>query len=653
VNLITLSIKPCYTLENTFDYREKCSVLDFVFGRIPDGRTADSRCLANVNTMYTLIMTMSSESDLAENQHLLRSRLGINWSANYYLVFISENKTVAEIMCNFTFGMGSKLLECFEIFDLVDALTNSTAHLTTTWYTSIEVQYSPSSTAVNNFSQRQSFIGQNVDEFLMVETLKKANESAAIVYTDNAAQMSIESQYKTLMYSTVLVDEMTNQFISCFEKPTLKFQMYVKPFNIGVWISLFLCCSLITILMYIYNRIFRLSGSFCPILFFVSALLGASYSIPYAIWNSKIFKVISTCWLLTGILFTNLYIGLMISDVTAPVQGEIYNTFEKILGMKNESTMVWSKIANDITTFWAHNYTNTVKLNGRIPLMYTKGCDRRYIRDADDQYDSSGYERHHAQFRTSESFAILQTEVEKCEGFEVPDYIRKRFLSHPWMYKLFDRLYQQLTRFKPLLNDTSYFRRLNAFFSPQLRHYPKDPKFPNKAKQKIEMYPSAAIEKELVACERSIFVGNRKEINAELAYLKTNYPRKRFYTSNDTFEKGWSTPIIWSFKGSGKSKVPRYFKLLLEAGIRNGVTGLRKHKYYLKRRTGTQFIQEYILREPSPGMAGSIQTIFIISIASLSLGFLVFLLEVVYFKFHFFFFCKMLGIRQWAISQNS
>jgi hypothetical protein len=79
---------------------------------------------------------------------------------------------------------------------------------------------------------------------------------------------------------------------------------------------------------------------------------------------------------------------------------------------------------------------------------------------------------------------------------------------------------------------------------------------------------------------------------------------------------------------SGSSKVPRYFRMLSEAGIRDVLLGLRKEKYYLKRRSGTQFVQEEMLRGKNIGMSGSIQTIFIISITCLSVATLVFILEV-------------------------
>jgi hypothetical protein len=605
-----------------------------VYGSIRDGRTSVSRCLVNTDNMYTIIVAMDWERELVNSEiGRLRSTLGNVWSAYYFLLFISTNNTIAETLCNYAFAADSIFLNCVPTFGLVETVTSKNTSSAKVWITSMGVNYSPYGT-LDTAGQRESFTQKQVDEFLMIQALKKANESAR-KYSHpemrDKAQMRVSSQFETLISSTVFVDELTTQFISCFQEPTVGFQMYLKPFDIEVWVSLILCCSSFAFLLYVYNRTFRFSGSFSSIFFFVSSLVEASYSVPNAISNSRIFKIITLSWFLTVILFTNSYTGLMVSDVTAPVRGEILNTSDKVLGIRHYNAVPSYEMINNIRTFWNRNYTDTIKMNGSRLRMYKNGCDRMYIQHFDDKYDSSGYETHHAQFRTSESFTILQNQIDKCQGIqEIPNDIRRRFLSHPWMYSVFNRFFDELRYFKRLQQDSRYLRRLYAFFSTHNRHYPKDPKFSKSELAEIPVYTAAAIEKELVACGRSIFIGDGKAINAELAYLKTNYPRKHFYASNDTFESGWSTPIVWIFSDSGNSKVPFYFKRLFEGGVRDVLLGLRKHQYYLKRRVGTHFVQEGMLREEHFGMSGSIQTIFIISFTCLSIASLVFLLEVIY-----------------------
>jgi hypothetical protein len=578
--------------------------------------------------MYTLIVAMSWEHDLVEkNVRHFRYILGHEWF-HYFVLFISTNKSLPEIICDYAFGTGTILLNCVEVFGIVDALAIKTVSSAVEWFTTIQVQHLAYK-HTDPIVDRHYFTQQNTDQFLMTVALRSANESAGSDSNSGSPLMCIASQYETISSSSVLVDALTTGFISCFEKPKLKFQMYLNPFDIEVWMSLLLCCSIIAVVIRIYNRIFHLSGSFSPIFFFVSTLVEEPYSVPSAIWNSRVFKIITLAWVLTPIVFTNLYIGLVISDVTAPVRGEILNTFDKVLGVTSDKPVPSPTMFAQVVAFWKLNYTTTVKLNSTIRQALNKGCEDIYAASKDTlyQYDTRGYETHHAQFRTSESFVILNNQIEECEGYDVTNQVRSRFLSLPWMYAHFQRIFDGIVQ---VHLDLRYLHYLYALFSPKNRLYPKNPTIPKPELEKIPIYLSAAIEKELVACERSIFVGESKALINELSYLKTNYPRKHFYISNDTLESGWSTPIIWIFMEPGSSKVPRYFKLLLEAGVREVVLGLRWQKYYLKRRVGTQFVQDTIQREGIVGMSGSIVTIFIISLACLSIATIVFLLELLH-----------------------
>jgi hypothetical protein len=614
----------------------KCNVFNVAYGTIPmldlTGTILDSRCNVHHEKMFTIIVAMSWEHDLVKNNvKNFRSMLGTEWS-HYFLLFIPTNKTAAETICDYAFAADAILLRCVEACGIVDVVASRRANSIIKWFTTIGVNHSPYKTS-DHIIDRHYYTQQNVDQFLMTEALKSANESAGNTFYEypSSQLMDIGSRYVTRSSSSVLVDQLTTGFISCFEKPKLKFQVYFEPFDMEVWMSITLCCTIITGVIHIYNRIFHLSTSFSPIFFFMSTLVEEPYSVPSAIWNSRVFKIITLAWVLTAIVFTNLYIGLVISDVTAPVRGEIFNTFDKVLAI-TDKTIPSPKMLFQLVEFWKWNYTTTVKMNSTIHEALNKGCEDIYVASKDTLYgyDSKDYETYHAQFRTSESFALLHKPLEKCEEYGVSNEIRKRFLSLPWMYDVFHRLTDGIFSSLHFHMDLRYLRCLYALVSPKHRLYPKNPNIPPTKLEKIPSFLSAAIEKELVACERSIFIGERKALNNELSYLKTNYPRKHFYISNDTLESSWSTPIIWNFMKPGNSKVPRYFKQLLEAGGRDVLLRLRKHTYYLKRRIGTQFVQDEMLKEVIMGMSGSIQTIFIILIVSLSIATMVFLLELLH-----------------------
>jgi hypothetical protein len=121
------------------------------------------------------------------------------------------------------------LLNCEDTFRLFDTVTiRKRTRSPRTWYTSLVLHYSITNT-LHSSTRRQAFTQQRADEFLMVECLNRANESAETGYF-HPAEMSILSFHEPLSSSSVLVADLTTRFISCFEKPTLIFRKYVKPF---------------------------------------------------------------------------------------------------------------------------------------------------------------------------------------------------------------------------------------------------------------------------------------------------------------------------------------------------------------------------------------------------------------------------------------
>jgi hypothetical protein len=137
-------------------------------------------------------------------------------------------------------------------------------------------------------------------------------------------------------------------------------------------------------------------------------------------------------------------------------------------------------------------------------------------------------------FREKNHFALLQA-PSVCETLDKnpnPNQIRR--LGLPQMYKIFKQLngeynFEGIKRFRP-----TYMHYLRAFYSAKHRHYPKPPNFPKSEESNVLRYMEAAVEKELVSCEKSIFIGDAKDVRTELRYLKENYPQIRFYVGNNT-----------------------------------------------------------------------------------------------------------------------
>jgi hypothetical protein len=629
VNLVITDLKPCYKpqLEGGKDSKNKCNVLNFVGGNIHNGKGKDNFCTVNGDRMYTLVIAEELEQkDILSNVDRFCSNFHNNLFPYYFLIFDNSFKGSSKVICYVTYLCNLKItafhfLHCKATHDVIKMLNRTDSRKPHLWVTGLGRDILPNF-GIDRTVTWYLYTEQDVDEVLMRELMKRGNENASSVMypNDHLARASIEVSSNITSYS-ILVDDKTTRFLSCFSEPKLTFSMYVSPFREEVWILIGACCSLITILTSAYNNKLKLSKNFSPFFFFVSTLVEEPYSVPSSLWNNRFFKTLTLTWLLTAIIFTNLYVGLMISDVTTPLQGEILSNFDQVLNTENVYAEMSGMSKKEVSSYWRNPVPwETVSKDARLHLDLF-GCETPF-----------DYERHelkYKQLRNKKSFTILQIPLEKCGVHDIRSRERIKFLAHPWMYSGFHQLERQLLTSKHDL-DEKYKRRLVAFFSPQNQHYPKAPNLQTIRVEMVRFYPAVAIEKELITCEKSILMGDTEELHYELSYLKVNYPKKGFYLSKETFETGWSTPVIWSFSNVGMSRIPTYFQLLVEAGIRNALKGLRKDKYYLIRRAGSKYVQESLTKSDSVGMAGSIQTIFIILIVSLLVASVIFMNELLF-----------------------
>jgi hypothetical protein len=517
---------------------------------------------------------------------------------------------------------------------------------------------------IGHFELRKHYYERSLNVILAREVFVKYNASFYIRdgYEVNPVPLA---KFGESSDSLVFVDDVATNFLSCYTAPVLKFEMYVNPFESNVWLCLGSCVSIIAIFIYIYNRMKKLSPSFSPFFFFASTLVEEPYSVPTALWNDSKFKIITIAWLLTAVIFTNLYAGLMITELSVPLKGEILHSLDDVFGPyhKNESlnksspedllrnlfSRLIGKPSSELLrivqegldhprykipdpfdrpslekdlNFWMNDqYTNLYILH-----EVTFKCSR-YVNYAD-------YETFHRQFQEAQHFALLPAPFELCVTNNLAGKDQKIGQNFPTKYKVFEQFlldaFQLDSRSKRFTPKYEYW--LSKLMSIKHRHYPSNPEFPNSKIGLIKHFMAAATEKEVVACGRSIFVAELNELQAELLYLQRNYPDRTFYVGNDTIEKGTQRKLVWEYTNNGDPKLAEYFRILLQAGIRTHVSNILNHKLYLERRIGTAIIKE--METPGGGMDmnGSIQTIFIISAAILLLASSVFLIEFIHYR---------------------
>jgi hypothetical protein len=621
VNLIFINITKCYiSIDSTSHH---CKFLSLASGIAFDG-PGSRTCEVEVDQAYTLVLAENINKDIISNDIKgFWSKFNSAHFPHYILLFYSRAKPFCTDICDFKFSENEISINCVKVNTFSTSVLRNKPAPPGRWQAGLRIDYSPKQNSSDNSALWELYNNQPTEEFLITEILRKANESARYTYPAPKSGVSkhVEWEETTLRGQHVLVDNTETGFLSCYSTPKLKFQMYLQPFHLEVWIALVLCCSSITVIIGLYNRQFNISQSFSPFFFFFSTLLEEPYSVPSKLWNSRVFKSFTATWLLTAMLFTNLYIGLMITDVVAPLKGDVLKTFNQFL-LKDVDLFKQDLVSltYEILKFWKFNYTQSSRGSHMgIPSIDEKVCDV--------QFNSKDFAYHHSQFHGANTFALLQSPLRTCAGSKPSIEIQKQLISNPWMYTGFSYLWDQINTYLASETNLVTAKLTIAFLSGSKRHYPNDPKFVMPGDQDIPLYLDAAIEKEIVDCKQSVFIGNKDDLRYELDYLRTYYPKAGLYLSNDTFEKGDLKPNLWVFDNAGKSAVPYYFKQLIEAGVRQLIIGLRKHSFYLMRRKGSKFVQLSHSTESHLGTTGSIQTIFIIWFAFCLLATFAFIFE--------------------------
>jgi hypothetical protein len=618
VNLIAIGVQSCVLTGSDGN----CGVLGMIYGRI---LSSNYNCMGHENPAFTILLVDSQEKDFILSDPEYTWYLFYNeLNPRYILVFDSKDTEEEKSVCTFKYEGTTIAPLCqrttaVSIKDFTEIL-----NFQTEWYTG-NVFITSGQIMSEIGSAWSLYFERNIHQVLVTEMLKRTNETGGHPHVFNRGSIERKLWWHDFSYSmqNTLLDTTRLKFISCYvKKETISFKSYVKSFDGEVWISLLSVCLFISVTVFLYNRHSKLKTSFNPLFFFISTLLEEPYSVPSSLWNSGIFKAISMPWILTAVVFTNLYIGLMISDITAPLQSERVDSFYQVFKLGEDDIKYLRSTPRQLVLFWKTNFT------------FSNGTTKRILKSeppCDEVFDARGYELHHSKFQDKEAFALLQRPVETCHSQDRSILVQKRFFSHPWMYNEFEALNKELFNYDRFGKDNDYLLRLKAFFLPRNRYHPKLPPFPSSnVGTSIPLYLSAAIENELATCTKSIFIGDSKDLQSELLYLQNSYPRKGFYMSNDTFERRSSRPVIWMFRNSAQSKAQRYLRLLIEAGMRNGILSLKSHKFYVMRSIGTKIIKETESTNESMGITGSIQTIFFILLANLSAATLVFMLEMMY-----------------------
>lgn len=136
------------------------------------------------------------------------------------------------------------------------------------------------------------------------------------------------------------------------------------------------------------------------------------------------------------------------------------------------------------------------------------------------------------------------------------------------------------------------------------------------------------IELEVVYCEKTVFIASSDTFEAEYIFLSQNYPWHKFYKGKEMLRE---SSYGVAFRSAGNSKVPLYYKFLLETGIVGRIQQELISRLSLRRKHSSA---EYLTRfrdieEGDPvGLAGAVLTFFIVWGVAVSLSLPVFAFDV-------------------------
>jgi len=137
-----------------------------------------------------------------------------------------------------------------------------------------------------------------------------------------------------------------------------------------------------------------------------------------------------------------------------------------------------------------------------------------------------------------------------------------------------------------------------------------------------QKYVKFAVEEELIQCKKSLYL--EKNTESEFQYLSQIYPEKGFYyLKGDIPEKRSG----WTFTNLEYSRIPALFAKYIESGIYVQMHFNQVFKENLKRKQYSRQIKAMYEKRTLLDMNSSVQTVFILLSALLSLSLVFFAAE--------------------------
>jgi hypothetical protein len=375
-------------------------------------------------------------------------------------------------------------------------------------------------------------------------------------------------------------------FLTCHtDQGGIHFDTYITPFDLPTWIGI-MVASLLTHFAFATfawrDNIRHSQFTFLHII--LSWLFSFSYSPSKSISKHFWYRVISVAWFFASFVLAMMYTTFAITGVTEPLPEKGVSTFE------------------ELTSF-------------RVCRNHT--CeDHEFVNYMENQEKGATKEEGWA-------FDIYSTPIFGA-NLTLFSFEKSAFGNEIHEFKR----YYDATHENAFWNETGVAGFLNVML-PLVFHKMKYPIVNGKHSKDALLATLAEIEKEIVQCQRKVYVDRTDDVLEEYSYLSKHYKWLKFRVSEE--RKMWSHNY-WIFERDFGSRMSKTYNALLEAGILShleksyrNVVNQKRFKHTLENKKNVPE-KEQSKFQPS-NMKGNIQTIFIVYLILVAVAILVFIIE--------------------------
>lgn len=374
------------------------------------------------------------------------------------------------------------------------------------------------------------------------------------------------------------------------------------------WLGLLICILILVTAMRLYKFFYKVSLSnisFSAWYFILANIFEEPAFVPKKLESKQFFRLVLGTWVLTTVVLTNCYNGLMITELNSPLPATAPTSWrdlicgDKYIFKKYDKFKKLKVVNNTVGVFWESNF----------------GEFRQYWDNSNYWYNDYWYP-HIVSNKNSTSFIncfdLFSTVIEP-NGNGILKYAFTEFL---YAYGFNPSLNYDPPK---VLSEESLL--MYSFLNP--RHLFEPKKVNCSFDQCNQTALTSIIEGELINCGRTVLAAKASDLSGEIHFLKKNYDWIPFEEGRDSLH---SQIIGFLFKREGNSKVPAYCRQLVQSGIFSRLEDEYQRQKFSKR---IPVVTTRVENKELPlNLAGKVFTVFVLCGITTGVGVIVFIFEI-------------------------